>query len=264
MTLRELPPLPARRLPPRVAGGLDVELNATVVGRTDLTDAIQVLRVRPDAALRFAAGQYVSLGVLLDGRLVQRPYSPASSPADRELELLIRHVRGGELTPHLWRLARGDRVRLGRAKGLFRLEAGDDRQHLFVASWTGVAPMIAMIGELLQQPRPPRVTLVHGVGYQRELAFADRIVAWQRAGHRISYLPAVSRAEHPENAEWSGWAGRLTAILPDLIQASGCLPPRTVAYLCGNPAVVAGVRDGLLRLGVAADAIHHEEYWPIA
>jgi len=264
MTLRQLPPLPARRLPPRVEHRLAVELNATVVGRTDLTDAVMVLRVRPDEALPFAAGQYVSLGMMLDGRLVQRPYSPASSPAQRELELLVRHVRGGELTPHLWRLANGDRVRLGRAKGLFRLEDDDERQHLFVATGTGVAPMIAMIGELLQRPSQPKITLLHGVGHQRELAFADRIGAWQRAGHRISYLPAVSRPEHPENAEWLAWAGRLTALLPELLQESSCLPPRTVAYLCGNPAVVSGVRDGLMRHGVPADAIRHEEYWPIS
>jgi len=195
MTLRQLPPLPARRLPPRVEHRLAVELNATVVGRTDLTDAVMVLRVRPDEALPFAAGQYVSLGMMLDGRLVQRPYSPASSPAQRELELLVRHVRGGELTPHLWRLANGDRVRLGRAKGLFRLEDDDERQHLFVATGTGVAPMIAMIGELLQRPSQPKITLLHGVGHQRELAFADRIGAWQR----FIRLMKAKQAQHPGN-----------------------------------------------------------------
>jgi ferredoxin-NADP reductase len=268
MALRQLPPLPsrplpARALPPAVARP-STEPNATLLGRTDVTDAIAAMRLRPDQPIPFAAGQYISLGLHREGRLIQRPYSPASAPGAPEIELLIRRVAGGELTPHVWDLMPGARVHLGRAKGLFRLDPGDTRDHLFVATGTGIAPMVAMIGELLARPRTPTVALFHGVAHRRELAFADRLGDWAAENGRFRYLPAVSRPDDVENRAWSGYAGRLTQLLPDLLGEISCVPGRTVAYLCGNPAVVSGVRDGLLSRGVADDAIRQEEYWPIA
>jgi len=261
MALRELPP---RTLPAATTRRPVAEPNATLLGRTDVTDAIAAMRLRPDEPIPFAAGQYLSLGLHREGRLIQRPYSPASAPGDPEIELLIRRVQGGELTPHLWGLAPGDRVHLGRAKGLFRLDPGDTRDHLFVATGTGIAPMVAMIGELLARPQAPAIALFHGVAHRRELAFADRLRGWAARTDRLRYLPAVSRPDHVENREWAGWAGRLTHLLPDLLREISCAPQRTVAYLCGNPAVVSGVRDDLRSRGVADDAIRHEEYWPIA
>jgi ferredoxin-NADP reductase len=273
MALRELPPLPprpaaARPLPPRAstpaaARRLAAEPNATLLGRIDITEAVVALRFRPDEPIPFAAGQYISLGLRVDGRLVQRPYSPASAPGAPEIELLIRRVASGELTPHLWGLMPGARVHLGRAKGLFRLDPDDTRDHLFVATGTGIAPMVAMIGELLARPRTPTVALFHGVAHRRELAFADRLGDWAAENGRFRYLPAVSRPDHVENRAWSGYAGRLTQLLPDLLGEISCVPGRTVAYLCGNPAVVNGVRDGLCSRGVPEEAIRHEEYWAI-
>jgi len=264
MALRELPPLPTRALPPPAVRQPALEPNATLLRRTEITEAIIALRILPDAPIPFAAGQYISLGLQRAGRLVQRPYSPASAPGEPEIELLIRRVQGGELTPQLWDLAPGARVHLGRAKGRFRLAPADTRDHLFVATGTGIAPMVSMIGELLARPQAPRIALFHGVAHRRELAFADRLHGWAAQHDRFRYLPAVSRPDHAENDGWPGHAGRLTHLLPDLLREISCAPRRTVAYLCGNPAVVSGVRDGLRARGVAEDAIRHEEYWSIA
>jgi len=49
----------------------------------------------------------------------------------------------------------------------------------------------------------------------------------------------------------------LPAVWADFcLQADG-----VIAYLCGNPAVVAGAAQWLTERGVAADAIRREEYW---
>ncbi len=240
-----------------------VEPNATIVRRRDLTEAIMSLWIRPDAPVHFAAGQYLSLGVRVGGRLVQRPYSPASGPADPEIELLIRHVRGGELTSRLWNVRDGARVHLGPAKGLFRLRPDDHRDHLLVATGTGIAPVVAMIGELSRRPQPPAIAVFHGVAHRRELAFEERLETWAGTADRFRYLPAVSRPDDVANEGWSGRAGRLTNLLPDLLREVACAPTRTVAYLCGNPAVVSGIGAGLAAQGVPADAIHSEEYWPL-
>jgi Na+-transporting NADH:ubiquinone oxidoreductase subunit F len=242
-----------------------VAANATLTWRDDLSGAMSLLRVRPDAGIpAFRPGQYFALGLWIDGRLVQRPYSAAStSSASGELEFLVRLVPGGELTPHLWRLREGARLRIGPPKGLFTVLPDDDRAHLFVSTGTGLAPFIAMVDALQRQPGPPRMAVVHGAAHVAELAYRGWLEA--RAGGppppAIRYVPAISRPAEPGNAGWHGAVGRMHAVLPRIWDQMRFDPRATVAYLCGNSGMIeSGVRV-LTELGLPGDAIHYERYW---
>ena len=167
-----LDPVPAA--PPRAAGaagpaGVFVP-NATLIRRLDLTASVARFVVRRDGpAIPHLAGQYLALGIWADGRLLQRPYSTASPPtASAELEFLIRRVPHGALTPRLWDLPPGARLRLGPPKGLLTLDPRRDRAAVFAASGTGLAPIISMLAAILEGPieaRPPRLIVLHGVSY---------------------------------------------------------------------------------------------------
>ena len=55
--------------------------NATLVRREDHTDELAYFWVRFDGdPTPFAPGQYMTTGVVVDGKLLQRPYSVASPP----------------------------------------------------------------------------------------------------------------------------------------------------------------------------------------
>ena len=59
---------------------------STLVRREDLTDSLAFFWVRSDGDfVDFEAGQYLTIGVESSAKLVQRPYSVASSPRDRVL-----------------------------------------------------------------------------------------------------------------------------------------------------------------------------------
>lgn len=243
--------------------------NATLVDREDLTPTIARLRVRPDdSPPAFRAGQYFAMGLAIDGRWIQRPYSAAGSPGEAgALDFLVRLVPGGALTPHLWRLRPGRRVRLGPPKGLFALEPGDRRRHLLVSTGTGIAPLLAMLETLLGPPgaapggsHSDVPIVVHGVATAPELADRARLERLAADGI-IVYVPAVSRPADPLNHGWSGLVGRLDALV-DAIAAEAALDPgSTVAYLCGNPAMVAAVAPRLAALGLLAGAVRAEQYW---
>jgi len=260
-------PLPALRpLPERAAGARPappVADNAVVVGREDLTSSVARFRIRPDElAPHIEPGQYLSLGLIVDGRLVQRPYSTSTrAGVHEELEFLIRHVPGGTFTPLLWNLAVGDRLRIGRPKGLFTRIPGDGRTHLFVSTGTGLAPFVAMIETLLLEPDPPRVVAVHGVAHTAELAYRERFERWHAAG-RVTYVPAISRPHDPSNAGWTGRTGRIDAILDEVCADHDLVPADTVAYLCGNPEMIAAGERILATRGLPGDAIRSEHYWP--
>lgn len=268
MTLR-------RPLPPRAStgslptAGVDARRgpslvdNATVVGRDDLSPSIARFTIRPDdPAPRVEPGQYLSVGLRVDGVFMQRPYSTASPVgAQDELEFLIRLVPGGALTPHLWDIRVGDRLRLGPPKGLFVRIPDDRRTHLFIATGTGLAPFVAMTATLLLEPVPPPLVLIHGVAHVAELAWRERFERWSVAGS-VAYDPAISRPEAPANAGWRGRTGRIDAILEAVWVTRGLDRGRTVAYLCGNPEMITTSRRILTSLGLPEEAIRSEQYWP--
>jgi ferredoxin-NADP reductase len=247
-------------LPERPRLRAQLPANATLVGRELVTDDIHVLRIRPDdGPVSFQPGQYLSLGLWHDGGWLQRPYSPAGRPDDRELELLVRRVANGSLTPLLWSAAAGTRVRIGPAKGLFRLVPDDMRQHLFLATGTGIAPMVAMVSALLQRADPPPIVVVHGVRHISELAFRERIEGWISRIPELVYIPAASRCD--ASAAAGIHRARALDLLPDVWVDHVTQPDGVVAYLCGNPAVVDAAARWLAARGLAPDAVRCEEYW---
>ena len=216
------------------------------MSRIDLTETVARFTLRPDAgALPFEPGQYFALGLVVDGRLVQRPYSTASAAGrGRDLEFLVRLVDGGTFTPRLWALRLGARLRLGRAKGLFTLRPDDPRAHLFIATGTGIAPLVSMLEALAadEAARPrndddtPRAVVIHGVARVGELAYRDRIEGMAGGPTRIRYSPLISRPTHPDNARWTGLTGRIDARLDEAVRCpSDWLRPTASPTSVGIP-----------------------------
>ena len=97
------------------------QYNARLVRRVDETESLAYFWVRFDAEpTPFETGQYMTIGVMMGGRIVQRPYSVASPPAvigSDGYEFYIRLVEGGMFTPLLWDLPVGHGMRMIGPKG---------------------------------------------------------------------------------------------------------------------------------------------------
>ena len=152
-------PAGGRRAPGIIATE-DERYNATLIRRVDQHDSLAYFWVRFDEEpTPFEPGQYMTIGVFVDGKIVQRPYSVASAPhssGDTGYEFYLRLVVGGTFTPILWDLPVGHRMRMIGPKGKFLLEPDDDRTHLFVSSGTGNAPFISMMRDRLKAGAPRR------------------------------------------------------------------------------------------------------------
>ena len=120
---------------------------AELIKRVDFTPDLALFRFRTEGDESFTAGQYATLAVEDEGRLVQRPYSIASSPNEPFLEFYIELVRKGVLTPLLWKLKVGEKVLIRkRIVGDFTLDdEGGLHRHLMLATVTGVAPYVSIV-----------------------------------------------------------------------------------------------------------------------
>ena len=260
---------PVARIAPtgRPARRADLESpNATLVERIDLTSDIARFVIRPDDGVPpFAPGQYLTLGMRVDDAFVLRPYSTATPPgvATDTLEFLVRLVPGGALTPALWTLSSGARLRMGRPKGLFTLLPDDRRTHLFISTGTGLAPFISMVSQLVTRPDPPAAVVVHGVARSTELGYREHLEGLAGAGATVTYAPSVSRVHDPVNAGWRGRTGRAEVAVDALFDELRLDPAGTVAYLCGNPGMIVETERVLQRRGLPTDAIITERYWAL-
>lgn len=235
--------------------------NATLATRVELTESMAIFGIVLDSPMiGFKPGQYVSLGLARDDGLLQRAYSIVALGADGfRVELFIRRVPDGALSPLLWTLEPGARVRLGPPKGLFVLDADDPRPRVFIGTGTGLAPLLAMLGELAARGDGAPNVLIHGVSYRTELAYAERVESWLGGGLDLWYIPAVSRPDDSRNSGWTGTTGRADAVLARVLGEDRSLAAG-VAYMCGNPSMIEACSAVLTEGGMAASDVRSERF----
>ena len=243
-----------------------VHYNAHVSRRIDLTESLAFFWVKYyGEPVAFEPGQYLTIGVESNGKLIQRPYSIASSAreTDEGYEYYVRLVTGGLFTPLLWRLDVGAAMSMRGPKGKFTLQPDDDRTHVFISSGTGIAPFISMMKTLLYDGAPRRAVILHGASYEHDLGYRELLETWQADGtYPVTYIPTVSRPGSGENSRWRGRVGRVESIVPPVYDELGLTPENSIAYICGNPDMIAAVDATLLARGFPEEQIRKELYWP--
>jgi ferredoxin--NADP+ reductase len=208
-------------------------------------------------SLRFRSGQFVMIGLQIDGRPLLRAYSIASPHYAEHLEFLSIKVPDGALTSRLQHLQPGDPVLVGhKATGSLLLEDLPPGRTLYLlASGTGLAPFMSLIRDPEAYERYDKVVLVHGVREASELAYADLIehelpkdeFLGPDVRAKLLYFPTVTREAFRHRA-------RLPALIDSgvLCRELG-LPPMDPAHdramICGSAAMLADTRAALDRLG---------------
>ncbi len=267
-------------------------LNAVVVGRTEVTPGLIIVRVAPDGwqLSPFEPGQYTVLGLSGDaprcdgsdpeeasarsnGKLIKRAYSIASSSKQQQyLEFYINLVRSGTLTPRIFALGVGDRVWLGRkTTGTFTLDTVDGDQNLILfATGTGLAPYISMIRSVLTGDGDRRFAVVHGARHSWDLGYQSELMALAELCDWFDYIPVVSRPRQ-EPVPWGGKTGYCQEVwktrLIDQFWQFRPTPENTHIFLCGSPGMIEAMLWLLAEEGFrehtkkSPGQVHLEKYW---
>ncbi len=221
------------------------------------TDTLFSFTTTRDPAFRFKNGQFVMIGIEVEGRPLLRAYSIVSPNYADTLEFFSIKVQNGPLTSRLQHLKVGDTLLVGKKPtGTLVLDNLKDGKNLYLFSTgTGLAPFMATIRDPETYDRFEKVVLVHGVRTVAELAYEDLItnqlptdeLVGEMVAPALIYYPTVTRE-----------AFKTQGRIPDLI-SSGQLftdiglpsldPARDRAILCGNPQLLIDVPAQLKALG---------------
>jgi NAD(P)H-flavin reductase len=229
---------------------------ADVARIRDLTHDVREIELRlvDPPHIAFQAGQFVSFQVPKAGLPfpVTRPYSIASPPnRSASIDILFNLVPDGPGSTRLYALAEGERVQFTGTAGTFVLREYADRDLLFVATGTGIAPIRSMILTRLSGGSPRSVTLFWGLRSERDLYYQDELQALADAHPNFSFRTILSQPQ----AEWAGPVGHVQRLVEEQIPSAAGL----AAYICGNSAMIGDVTDILRRKGTCP--IHREQYY---
>lgn len=203
-----------------------------------------------DDGFRFENGQFVMIGLEVEGKPLLRAYSIASANWEEQLEFFSIKVANGPLTSRLQHIREGDTLLLSR-KPTGTLLISDllpGKTLYLLSTGTGLAPFLAVIKDPETYERFENVVVTHGVRSAADLAYADYIqkelphheFLGEQIGRQLKYYPAVSRESFANH-------GRLTTLLDSgRMTADLGLPPidplRDRFMICGSPQMLADFR----------------------
>ncbi|MBD8526120.1 NADH:ubiquinone reductase (Na(+)-transporting) subunit F [Pseudomarimonas arenosa] len=200
---------------------------------------------------------------------VSRAYSLANVPADggRRVVLLVRlalpppnviEALPGRVSSWLFARKPGDRVPVSGPFGDFAAQPGE-REMVFIGGGVGMAPLRAMITDLLQtQHSQRRISFWYGARSQIELFYREQFDAL--AAEYGNFRWTVALSDPAAGDDWDGARGFIHEVLCQRYLRQHPAPEECEYYLCGPPLMIKAVLAMLDQLGVEPERIFNDDF----
>lgn len=221
----------------------------------ELSDLTESLR------FQFKPGQFINLGIEIDGKMEFRSYSISSNTEDDHLQLTIKHIPGGKVSSFITHsLLPGDIVYALPPTGEFNCIDHPPKQEngktkvLLISAGCGITPVFAMATFWLNDKEDIDIAFVHAARSQAETIYFNQLETYNSLYpnfHLKLLLKDRGETRHAEgrfNADW------LQELVPDFKQ-------RTV-YLCGPNQFMQDTQGYLLQLGFNMENFYQESFTP--
>lgn len=226
-------------------------LTGTIVERQQWNNRTCSLKLLLDLP-EFEAGQFVNMGVEINGKLVTRPYSLVNPPSQKLHEIFFNRVDDGLLSTRLFQLQPGDKLFSSpKAGGFFVLSLVPAAQQLWLcATGTALGPFLSMLRTVDPWESFERIILIHGVTDHSAMAYASEIEhIKQLHSQQFDYFYSVTREPGTPH---------LTQRIPELLLSSeveNALDLTLTAnnaqvMLCGNTGMVNACLSVLMERGL--------------
>jgi len=168
------------------------ELRGRVLEVRRETEDSATLVIKPGWGFSFdyEPGQYIGIGVLVDGRWRWRSYSLTSSPVTgaRIITITVKAMPEGFMSSHLvGGVAPGTVVRLAAPQGNFVMPDPAPASVLFITAGSGITPVMSMLRTLARRDQITDVVHLHSAPTESDVIFAAELAALERShdGYRV-------------------------------------------------------------------------------
>ncbi|MDQ1631262.1 MAG: stearoyl-CoA 9-desaturase oxidoreductase [Frankiaceae bacterium] len=206
------------------------------------------LVIRPGRGwLPHVPGQYVRIGVDVDGVRLWRAYS-VTSPLDEpggHITVTVKAIPGGVVSNHLVHHARpGTVLQLDQATGEFVLPTTAPTKILFITAGSGITPVMGMLRNAVHELDD--VVLVHSAPTEADVIFRREIRALAATGR-------IRLVEKHTDRDGMVDVDELARLVPDLAERE--------SWACGPTGMLDVLEQHFADQGLA-DRLHTERFRP--
>jgi len=224
------------------------------VRRETVDSATLVIKPGWGFSFDYQAGQYIGIGLLVDGRWRWRSYSLTSVPVDRQsgsrgartITITVKAMPEGFLSTHLvGGVAPGTIVRLAAPQGNFVLPDPVPAKVLFLTAGSGITPVMSMLRTLVRRGQLGDVTHLHSAPTAADVLFAGELAELADAHEDYRLTVRATRTEGRVDL------ARLDEIVPDWQERQ--------TWACGPEAMLEGA-DRTWKAAGISERLHLERF----
>ena len=154
------------------------------VRRETVDSATLVIKPGWGFSFDYQPGQYIGIGLLVDGRWRWRSYSLTSSPIKgaRIITITVKAMPEGFLSSHLvGGVEPGTVVRLAAPQGNFVMPDPAPASVLFITGGSGITPVMSMLRTLARRDQVTDIVHLHSAPTESDVMFASELADLERS-----------------------------------------------------------------------------------
>lgn len=217
--------------------------------------------------IEFEAGQYVLINVpKTDGAIALKHFSIASTPPEKNyIDIVAKLIHRGIASTYIDKLKIGDEVIFSGPAGVFKMHESD-RNKIFIATGTGIAPIKSIIMTNYQIPNSNQISnsnvqLFWGLQHFKDIYFFKEFIQFAEQNPNFEFKICLSQEPDltqmtPQDQKYFS-SGRVT---DSIFHLSPSTFQNHDFYVCGGRDAVESIRQYLYGKEVPHDQVVFEKF----
>ena len=211
------------------------------------TPDVKTFRLKLEHPIKFISGQFCLVSCIgkkiCDGE--DRPFTFASSPTEKEIELTVKIM--GKYTRALDSLTAGDKFNISQPSGTaLNFDETVKEDVVFIAGGSGVTPFMSAIRYAIKKQLPNKMTLLFSNRKKEDIIFRQEL---DNLPDNIKVIYTLT------NEQWDGESGRVSI---EMLRKYVDNPGDKLWYICGPPPMVQAMKELLFGMGIIEKNIRME------
>ena len=208
------------------------------------------LRLPPNVSFKHNSGQYVNISK----GSIKRSYSISNAfKENSELSFYIKNYDEGQMSQYWFHEAKvGDLLRIEGPKGSFFFRESHKKQLIFLATGTGIAPVMAIIEDLISSQRInvlDKVWILNGARFEQDIIWnSDHLYNISN----IQYIPVLSKPTQT----WKGEVG----YVQDILLSKNINLSESQVYACGSDKMIESALKLLVENGLDSKSFYSDAF----
>ena len=227
--------------------------------REEVAEGTMAFHFEKPSEFKFKAGQFADVTLIdppeTDAEGNTRTFSIASPPFEKELVFTTR-MRDTAFKRSLKKVPLATDVKIGSAAGSFTLHKNRAKPAVFLAGGIGITPFLSIVRQAHHDRLPHKLFLFYSNRRPEDTPFLDTLQNLEKTNpnfHLICTMTEMSKSRKE-------WKGEIVPIDQEMLSRHLATLPGPIYYSAGPPAMVAGMKEMLVRAGIDEDDIRTEDF----